>query len=89
MEDDDYVEEVLEEAGSDEDEEEFDGKRRRKSQRKATKRQRFSKAETEAIKTFLSEYLKSGICPRKRQVEDAKQKSRKKNGELWKRSNDK
>ena len=72
---------------SDEDEEEFEGKRKRKPPKKAEKRQKFTEVETEEIKTDFSEYLKSGICPRKQQVEDAKQKSRKKNRQIWKRSN--
>ena len=88
MGDDNYME-MLEEDGSGEDEEEFDGKRKRKSQKQAPKRQKFSQVETAEIKDYFSEYLKSGICPRKKKVEDAKLKSRKTNGELWKRSNDK
>lgn len=87
--DDDYMKEMLEEAGSGDDEEEFDGKRKRKSPKKAPKRQKFSQVETEEIQYYFGEYLKCGICPRKKQVEDAKQKSLKKNGEIWKRSNDK
>ncbi|XP_052276517.1 uncharacterized protein LOC127875487 isoform X1 [Dreissena polymorpha] len=71
------------------DEEEFEGKRKRKPPQKGCKRQKFTEVETEEIKTYFSEYLKSGICPRKQQVEDAKQKSRKKTGQIWKRSNDK
>ncbi|KAH3893602.1 hypothetical protein DPMN_017750 [Dreissena polymorpha] len=74
---------------SDEDEEEFEGKRKRKPPKKAAKPQKFTEVETEEIKTYFSEYLKSGIRPRKPQVEDAKQKSRKKNGHIWKRSSDK
>ncbi|KAH3865322.1 hypothetical protein DPMN_028361 [Dreissena polymorpha] len=70
---------------SDEDEEEFEGKRKSKPPKKAAKRQKFTEVETEEIKTNFSEYLKSGICPRKQQVEDAK----KKKGQIWKRSNDK
>ncbi|KAH3737098.1 hypothetical protein DPMN_043674, partial [Dreissena polymorpha] len=58
------------------DEEEFEGKRKRKPPpQKGCKRQKFTEVETEEIKTYFSEYLKSGICPRKQQVEDAKQKS--------------
>ncbi|KAH3879615.1 hypothetical protein DPMN_003521 [Dreissena polymorpha] len=57
--------------------------------KKVAKRQKFTEVETEEIKTDLSEYLKCGIFPRKPQVEDAKQKSRKKNGHVWKRSSDK
>ncbi|XP_052234644.1 uncharacterized protein LOC127847085 [Dreissena polymorpha] len=71
------------------DEEEFEGKRKRKPPQKGCKRQKFTEVETEEIKTYFSEYLKSGICLRKQQVEDAKQKSRKKTGKIWKRSNDK
>ncbi|KAH3787003.1 hypothetical protein DPMN_165122 [Dreissena polymorpha] len=71
------------------DEEEFEGKGKRKPPQKGCKRQKFTEVETEEIKTYFSEYLKSGICPRKQQVEDAKQKSRKKTGQIWKRSNDK
>ncbi|KAH3878955.1 hypothetical protein DPMN_002856 [Dreissena polymorpha] len=74
---------------SDEDEEEFEGKRKRKPPKKVAKRQKFTEVETEEIKTDLNEYLKSGIFPRKPQVEVAKQKSRKKNGHIWKRSSDK
>ncbi|KAH3707196.1 hypothetical protein DPMN_066593 [Dreissena polymorpha] len=74
---------------SDEDEEEFEGKRKRKPPKKAAKRQKFTEVETEEIKTYFSEYLKSGICRRKPQVEHAKQKSRKKNGHIWKRSSNK
>ena len=61
---------------SDEDEEEF------KTPKKAEKRQKFTEVETEVIKTYFVEYLKSGICLRKQQFEDAKQKSRKKNGQI-------
>jgi hypothetical protein len=83
------VKEMLEDAGSSEDEKEVHRKRKRNSQKNASKRQKFSQVETEEINFYFGEYLKCGICPRKKQVEDAKQKSRKKNGEIWKRSNDK
>ncbi|KAH3725580.1 hypothetical protein DPMN_051426 [Dreissena polymorpha] len=65
---------------SDEDEKEFLGKRKR-APKKGCK---FTEVKTKEIKPYFSEYLKSGICPRKQQVEDAKQKIVRKMGKFGK-----
>lgn len=52
-------------------------------------RKRWDHVEMTEIERYFKSYLDSGICPRTDEVEKAKKKSKKAQGKIWMRSNDK
>lgn len=75
------------------DEDEVQQRKRKKHLGKGavSKRQKkmWTPVEMQEIELYFGSFLESRICPRKKDVEDAKKKSIKRNGEIWRRSNDK
>ena len=75
---------------SDEDQSDHDVKTVvEKSKKKSHNRQKWTTDEVKELQTYFKTYLESEICPRTKSVDEAKKLSRRRNGKIWMRSNDK
>ena len=59
----------------------------KKRKKPATSRQRWTETEVQELSRYFQRYLESGTTPRGKEIEKAKTRSLKNDGDIWKRTN--